>query len=107
MSASLQQPMRAGAGAPVLCHNDFFGPNILIGPNGTCLIDWEYAGMADYASDFGTFVVCAQLAEPVASVAEARVKKAAASAAKAAPAAKKAPVKKTAAKKPSKRSTKR
>lgn len=49
----------------------------------------------------------AKKAEPVASVAEARVKKAAASAAKAAPAAKKAPVKKTAAKKPSKRSTKR
>ena len=27
------------------------------------LIDWEYAGMADYANDFGTFVVEAQLDE--------------------------------------------
>ena len=25
------------------------------------LIDWEYAGMSDYASDFGTYVVCCQL----------------------------------------------
>lgn len=50
----------------------------------------------------------AKKAEPKASMAEARVKKAAASAAKAAPAAKKdAPAKKAAAKKPSKRSTKR
>lgn len=56
MSASLQQPMRAGAGAPVLCHNDFFGPNILIGPNGTCLIDWEYAAMGDYGCDLGNFI---------------------------------------------------
>ena len=48
-----------------LTHNDFFPLNILIdGQDAMHLIDWEYAGMADYASDFGTFVVCAQLAEP-------------------------------------------
>ena len=31
------------------------------------LIDWEYSGMSDYASDFGTFAVCCQLSEEEAS----------------------------------------
>ena len=49
-------------GSPVLCHNDFFGLNFLIAPDGHIdLIDWEYAGMSDYANDFGTFSVCEQL----------------------------------------------
>lgn len=49
---------------PVLCHNDFFGMNFLVSSNGTVdLIDWEYAGMGDYANDFGTFSVCEQLSE--------------------------------------------
>ena len=49
--------------APVcLTHNDFFSLNILVDGQGALhLIDWEYAGMADYASDFGTFAVCEQL----------------------------------------------
>lgn len=48
----------------VLCHNDFFGPNFLVHDNGHIdLIDWEYAGMGDYANDFGTFAVCEQLTE--------------------------------------------
>ena len=48
----------------VLCHNDFFGLNFLVDPNGEInLIDWEYAGMSDYANDFGTFCVCEQLEE--------------------------------------------
>ena len=49
--------------APVcLCHNDFFSLNFLIGQDDTYyLIDWEYAGMSDYANDFGTFCVCCQL----------------------------------------------
>ncbi|WP_067781758.1 phosphotransferase [Actinomyces vulturis] len=43
-------------------HNDFFPLNFLVGPEGHLdLIDWEYAGMSDVASDFGTMTVCAQL----------------------------------------------
>ena len=48
-----------------LCHNDFFNLNFLIDKQGKYyLIDWEYAGMGDYANDFGTFCVCCQLSEP-------------------------------------------
>lgn len=52
-------------GAPIcLCHNDFFGLNFLVDQEDTYyLIDWEYAGMSDYANDFGTFCVCCQLTE--------------------------------------------
>ena len=54
----------ADGGQPVLCHNDFFGLNFLIGADGFIdLIDWEYAGMSDYANDFGTFSVCERLSE--------------------------------------------
>lgn len=51
--------------APVcLCHNDFFFMNFLIDENDKYyLIDWEYAGMSDYANDFGTCTVCCQLSE--------------------------------------------
>ncbi len=49
---------------PVLCHNDFFGLNFLVTQDGQInLIDWEYAGMGDYANDFGTFAACEQLSE--------------------------------------------
>ena len=48
--------MRAGAGRPVLCHNDFYGPNLLVHGDDICLIDWEYAAMGDYGCDFGNFV---------------------------------------------------
>ena len=52
-----------GDGAPTcLTHNDFFNLNLLYDEDGNLsLIDWEYAGMADYASDFGTFVVTCML----------------------------------------------
>lgn len=50
-------------GAPVcLTHNDFFNLNLLYDRDGVLsLIDWEYAGMSDYASDYGTFVVTCML----------------------------------------------
>jgi thiamine kinase-like enzyme len=50
-------------GAPkCLTHNDFFNLNLLYGEDGALsLIDWEYAGMSDYASDYGTFVVTCML----------------------------------------------
>ena len=41
-----------------LCHSDFYDPNILISDDKFYLIDWEYAGMSNYASDLGTFVCC-------------------------------------------------
>lgn len=52
-------------GAPVcLTHNDFFSLNLLLDESDRLsLIDWEYAGMADYASDFGTFTVTCELSE--------------------------------------------
>jgi len=46
-------------GVPLcLCHNDFYEPNILISNEDFFLIDWEYTGMSDYASDLGTFICC-------------------------------------------------
>ena len=63
-AAKLNEYLVADGGEPVLCHNDFFGLNFLIDEDGnTSLIDWEYAGMGDYANDFGTFCVCEQLSE--------------------------------------------
>lgn len=45
-----------------LCHNDFFYLNFLIDDSDKYyLIDWEYAGMSDYANDFGTCCVCCEL----------------------------------------------
>ena len=57
--------LAAADGAPTcLTHNDFFNLNLLYAEDGTLnLIDWEYAGMADYASDYGTFVVTSMLDE--------------------------------------------
>lgn len=47
-----------------LSHNDFWPMNILVDEKRKMyLIDWEYAGMGDYANDFGTFVVETQLSE--------------------------------------------
>lgn len=52
-------------GAPVcLTHNDFFYLNFLIDESDHFyLIDWEYSGLADYASDFGTYVVCCECSD--------------------------------------------
>ncbi len=49
----------ASDGTPLcLCHNDFYSPNLLVAQGKMYLIDWEYSGMSDYASDLGTFVCC-------------------------------------------------
>lgn len=55
----------AADNAPVcLTHNDFLYLNILLDDSDKMyLIDWEYAGMGDYANDFGTFVVTSELSE--------------------------------------------
>lgn len=41
----------------VLCHNDIYAVNWIAGPNGPCLIDWEYAGMGDPMGDLATMPV--------------------------------------------------
>lgn len=48
--------MAQGAGEPVLCHNDFYGPNLLVRDDAMRLIDWEYAAMGDPVCDLGNFV---------------------------------------------------
>lgn len=49
-------------GRTCLCHNDFFFLNMLIDQaDKLSLIDWEYAGMADFSQDLGTFAVCCEL----------------------------------------------
>lgn len=58
----LEQFLLADGEPKVLSHNDFFELNFLIDEGGHYyLLDWEYAGMSDYANDFGTFCVCCQL----------------------------------------------
>ena len=42
-----------------LCHNDCYSPNFLVDEQGKMyLIDWEYSGTDDPASDLGTFICC-------------------------------------------------
>lgn len=42
-----------------LCHNDCYSPNFLLDENDNMyLIDWEYSGGDDPASDMGTFICC-------------------------------------------------
>lgn len=52
----LARYVRAESGAPVLCHNDFYGPNLLVKDDAMYLIDWEYSAMGDYACDIGNFI---------------------------------------------------
>lgn len=64
-SAERVKSLADADGAPrCLTHNDFFNLNLLYDDEGRLsLIDWEYAGMSDYASDYGTFVVTCMLDE--------------------------------------------
>lgn len=44
-----------------LCHNDCYSPNFLLDENDKMyLIDWEYSGNDDPASDLGTFICCSE-----------------------------------------------
>lgn len=44
-----------------LCHNDCYSPNFLLDEdNKMYLIDWEYSGNDDPASDLGTFICCSE-----------------------------------------------
>lgn len=66
----LEEHVRADGAPSCLCHNDFFYLNFLLDSANTLhLIDWEYAGMGDYANDFGTFCVCCELDEDEADAA--------------------------------------
>lgn len=40
----------------MLCHNDFYGPNLLVTDDAMRLVDWEYAAMGDPFCDLGNFV---------------------------------------------------
>lgn len=55
---SLYELANANGAKVVLSHNDFYDPNILVQGDDLFLIDWEYSGMSDYASDLGTFICC-------------------------------------------------
>lgn len=54
--ARLGEAMKGDSGELVLCHNDFYGPNLLVRGADMWLIDWEYSAMGDYACDIGNFV---------------------------------------------------
>ncbi|QKF06919.1 phosphotransferase [Berryella wangjianweii] len=60
MAEELAALARAHGARRCLCHNDSYAPNFLVHPGGIDLIDWEYSGMSDYASDLGTFICCSQ-----------------------------------------------
>ncbi len=58
LADSLNDKVKADGLPPVLCHNDLYDPNFLIAGDEIHLIDWEYSGMSDYASDLGVFIAC-------------------------------------------------
>lgn len=58
MAERFDAVVKADGIAPVLCHNDFYDPNFLIDGDEMHLIDWEYSGMSDYASDLAVFICC-------------------------------------------------
>lgn len=56
----LAEHLRAEGAPRCLCHNDFYDTNLLVAGGKMHLIDWEYSGMSDYASDLGTFICCSR-----------------------------------------------
>ncbi len=57
-ASALNEDVRAQGVAPVLSHNDFYDQNFLVTEDRMDLIDWEFSGMSDYASDLGVFICC-------------------------------------------------
>lgn len=55
-AAAIAQAIKKDQGKPCLCHNDFYGPNLLVHGDDMWIIDWEYAAMGDWACDLGNFV---------------------------------------------------
>lgn len=62
----LNDLVKADGIPPVLCHNDFYEPNFLVRGDEMHLIDWEYSGMSDYASDLAVFICCSDYTYPEA-----------------------------------------
>lgn len=59
MTTLVDQVRADGCGIRCLCHNDCYSPNFLLDANDKMyLIDWEYSGNDDPASDLGTFICC-------------------------------------------------
>lgn len=58
LADALNAMVKADGLASVLCHNDFYPPNFLVTSDEIDLIDWEYSGMSDYASDLVVFICC-------------------------------------------------
>lgn len=54
----LDDALKADGAEPCLCHNDFSDSNFLLLGDRMELIDWEYSGMGDFASDLGVFICC-------------------------------------------------
>ena len=55
-AGAIAEAMKQDRGQPCLCHNDFYGPNLLVHGDDMWVIDWEYAAMGDWACDLGNFV---------------------------------------------------
>lgn len=62
LADTLNEKVKADGLPPVLCHNDFYDPNLLVSGEEMYLIDWEYSGMSDYASDLAVFIACSDYA---------------------------------------------
>ncbi len=58
LAEKLNAVVKADGLSPVLSHNDFYDANFLVHGDDMYLIDWEYAGMSDYASDLAVFICC-------------------------------------------------
>ena len=58
LAGKLNDVAMANGARLVPCHNDFYDRNFLVADGEMDLIDWEFAGMSDYASDLAVFIAC-------------------------------------------------